>query len=584
MKTTILITTFKRPDHLRHSLRSLGQCDLGGCDIVVINDATEDETESIVAEYAELGLPVSYLFTGQRNVPDVKPRVPGFALNVAIRQSDADVLILSNSDVYHFDDTLSPILRVIQEDPLALVTVRDVYDDDGRLLECLGNESRSYGDVERLLSEFRDVPRKDRVQPPADPLMPYFMAVRREHLLAIGGYDEDFTGYACEDVDLTERLCANGCHYVFTDTDIVHLFHGARDSTWAKRDEEIQYNIRLLQERRGTIVRNAGRPWGVPGTPPDVVPNPSLVIPVFHSRCDYACRFCSQRTRPPQPNWTFKQLTEDLDDLWQDATVVNVGGVGEVGLCPHFNDAIDYFSSRGIRVCFVSNGYHLDVARLRGGLLDHATISLHSLHEPTYDSLTGTAGRLPQVLRNVRLLAERPRDYQVVVVVVVTELNVRQAPDVARFCVEAGVDRVRFSPLIELRAAGLIAYDPDLPMIDSPENLGALAEATEIFHGGKVAADVSDKERLCITAMSREERAAVVAEKMPTCVAPYTQVVIDLEGDVIPCCFLGGAVALGNIFTTPWTDIWNGAKYREFRQRVKSGTEPNCLNQCMNWG
>lgn len=309
----------------------------------------------------------------------------------------------------------------------------------------------------------------------------------------------------------------------------------------------------------------------------DRLRNPGLVIAVFHYRCPYRCRFCSQRNyKPLSPCWTFEQITHNLEPLWRDATIANIGGVGEVGILPYFYELLDYFIEHGVGAGFTTNGRYLDVPRVRRALINNIVVSLHTVHEPTYDDLTGTKGNLPTVLENIRLLAKQPRDYKLVVMGVTTERNVRQAPEVARFCKDAGVDVLRFEPLVPGE------YDDDLPMRETAENLAALDEAALIMHDGKTHVDRVHQR--AHTATTQAHRKQLVAENMSTCKAPWTQTVIELSGNVVPCCFLGACVTLGNVFETPWDDIWNGERYRAFRASVRAGENPHCLEHCRNWG
>lgn len=262
MKTSILMTTYNRPAHLRHSLASLCRQPLDGCEIVVINDATEDETASIVEQYARAGVNIRYLFTGQRNTDGCVWRVPGFALNIAIQQSDADIIILTNSDVYHLGDTVAPIVAAVENDLYALGTLGEIHDDDGRLLSCLCETPSAKVEVVSIAKD-QPGPREGEALPP-NTQMPYFLGVRRLHLLTIRGYDEDFNGYACDDSDLVGRLVSYGCYYTATNTEAVHLFHGRRPAILPPNQAEaFNFNARLQADRRGQIYRNADRPWGV---------------------------------------------------------------------------------------------------------------------------------------------------------------------------------------------------------------------------------------------------------------------------------------------------------------------------------
>jgi hypothetical protein len=94
-------------------------------------------------------------------------------------------------------------------------------------------------------------------------VMPFLMGLYKDEIVQIGGYDEDFTGYASEDNDLIERLKSNGCIHFKVNTSIVHLHHGVRsDSGFHWEEPRWAHNRKLYEERKGQVVRNEGRSWG----------------------------------------------------------------------------------------------------------------------------------------------------------------------------------------------------------------------------------------------------------------------------------------------------------------------------------
>jgi GT2 family glycosyltransferase len=90
--------------------------------------------------------------------------------------------------------------------------------------------------------------------------MPYFMAVDRQRLINIGGYDEDFTGIGADDNDLTDRLRTSGCRYDFAPAEVIHLYHPKHENL--QDDPRYQHNVKLWKHRKGTVVRNKHREWG----------------------------------------------------------------------------------------------------------------------------------------------------------------------------------------------------------------------------------------------------------------------------------------------------------------------------------
>jgi glycosyltransferase involved in cell wall biosynthesis len=271
MRTSILLPSYLRSAHLDYTLASIFRQDLSGLDYeaVILNDGIEDDTADVANGWRSRGMNIRYVFTGQRNKNGLKPRQAGFALNVGIQLALGDIVILSCSEVYHLNNSLRIISHVSESDPLALATPRMVFDDDGgfwcRLQQYPADQPPTNEWVNELAS--RDAARRIGQNEPfiANPSIPYFMAVRRDLLLEIGGYDEDFTGRSADDSDLIGRLQKAGCNYRNTSAEVVHLYHRpAPRSEWIA-SPEYQHNLNLYRERHGIIHRNVGRPWGVLG-------------------------------------------------------------------------------------------------------------------------------------------------------------------------------------------------------------------------------------------------------------------------------------------------------------------------------
>src|SRR4051812_32094156 len=82
-----------------------------------------------------------------------------------------------------------------------------------------------------------------------------------------------------------------------------------------------------------------------------------------------------------------------------------------------------------------------------------------------------------------------------------------------------------------------------------------------------------------------------MTKKHTACAYPWQQIIIDLTGEVVPCCFWSGygnsGRPLGNTNEQTIEEIWNGPAYQELRRRNASGdlTGHPC-NGCVafQWG
>ena len=140
MKFSIILTTYNRSHHLYFCLRSLHDQLLDmDHEIIVVNDGNDDETENVVkTSDAAQGLNIRYVYTGDR--PDKSWRVMGFAANVGIRQAKSEIVVLSNSDIYHYGNTVKPVIENCINNPMALSTLNKVFDDEGSLIEALNSQ------------------------------------------------------------------------------------------------------------------------------------------------------------------------------------------------------------------------------------------------------------------------------------------------------------------------------------------------------------------------------------------------------------------------------------------------------------
>lgn len=67
------------------------------------------------------------------------------------------------------------------------------------------------------------------------------------------------------------------------------------------------------------------------------------------------------------------------------------------------------------------------------------------------------------------------------------------------------------------------------------------------------------------------------------CLRMWTTPVVTTDGDVLPCCFdKNGAHAMGNLSNCTFSEIWNGRKYRAFRETVvKSRDLTDICRECI---
>ena len=242
MKTVILVTTFNRDRLLYYGLKTLQRQDLKDVEIVVLNDGLPCNVERICAKAG-----VRYIYTGHRNEDNEFWRVPGFAFNIGVKETESDNIILTCAEIFHVDDCVQPVVNGIAGNKICIPTGKD--DHDSSYLDALG----------------RDEPHSDSIYNNLNNLkteLPFMLGVTRKRYCEIGGYDEDFIGQSYDDDDFVGRLLGSGCGYLKLSERIVHLYH-TRKFPSKSQHWRLAYNRDLYNKRKGQIIRNTDIEWGV---------------------------------------------------------------------------------------------------------------------------------------------------------------------------------------------------------------------------------------------------------------------------------------------------------------------------------
>jgi len=250
-KISIIMSSFNRPQLLNLGLSSiLNQKIDYPFETIVVNDGSNDDTENICNLYKDK-LNIKYIFSGYRNLKKLTSRPPGFALNIGIKNSTGDIIILTCPEIYHRNNSINEIIKPLIGNNNYLTIPKFMYFDDiGEYTnELLSNSNNSRLDLCNI--------NNDDVQ------MPFLMGIWKKKILDIGGYDEDFIGYAGDDNDFVDRLKLNGCDHYRVNAEIIHLYHGKRCSgveDW--NNPEWAYNYKLYKERKNIMIRNVNKEWG----------------------------------------------------------------------------------------------------------------------------------------------------------------------------------------------------------------------------------------------------------------------------------------------------------------------------------
>ena len=260
MLVSLILPAFCRADLLDLGLWSISKLDLNfPLEIVVLNDGVEDETATVCKKYRSLN--IKYIFTGQRNTPEKKWRVPGFAINIGVKQCTGKIIILSNPEIFHLKDNFTLALPSLK--PNSFVSPSCLYFDDENIVLPILQQKPTVGFTDEQLKQYCKNEGKNKTAV----RMPFFTAMYKKDFIDIGGYDERFTGFCGDDNDFADRIMANNKWVKCEDMRLIHLYHtGSNISSAPKYDNPAwvhNYNLWQENKRNNVVVVNKNIKWGI---------------------------------------------------------------------------------------------------------------------------------------------------------------------------------------------------------------------------------------------------------------------------------------------------------------------------------
>ena len=241
---SIVMSAYNRAHLLNSTLETIRTQTRRPDQIVVVEDGDDGgKTESVCLRHKDLGLPID--FYRRHNRPDRAFSNPAIVRNIGIKRATGDILIIQEPEVKYTAPT--DIEKLVA--PVEQISCLSMF-APCRALKEDGSEGIWYG----------------------DPATPRFTeschAVRRAHVMAIGGYDENFIGYGREDDDFLWRLNFFGVHYRWAkDVLVIHQWHAGYPGATDREDDEYNYvygGIRIQEcywLDKG-FESNVGKNWG----------------------------------------------------------------------------------------------------------------------------------------------------------------------------------------------------------------------------------------------------------------------------------------------------------------------------------
>lgn len=266
-------------------------------------------------------------------------------------------------------------------------------------------------------------------------------------------------------------------------------------------------------------------------------------------------------------------------------------GVGEPLLNDELIHIIDYLKEREVYVLFNSNGHLLSqkwAEQLVSSGLDELRVSLDAGTEATYARVRCSA-HFSNVVKNIQALvqvrkASHRSTPKLSAWIVAMRDNVEDLPEMIKLAARVGIDEVYLQRLV---------YPTDGPGygLATKEN-AVTSQSPQIADILRRSLSLSRRYGVPLMASGRVSPSESLSRKSRDtapwrqCRRPWELVYITAWGNVLPCCISPfstmdyPSLILGNVFTQPLEQIWQGKKYRAFRQMLQSRYPPRCCSGC----
>jgi GT2 family glycosyltransferase len=234
---SVVVSTYQRPGHLRRCLQSLAaQQGVDGLfEVIVVDDGSVDETAEMTAQFRRSApFPLKFSTHPHEGFQLARCRNSGIRASTApyLLFTDGDCIFPANHLRRHLDARRPGVVRAgdcIRLDETTSARVDEASIRSGEFLQWVPSASRK--SLRRLHLKslgYQFVRHANRPK-----LVGWNMAVWRDQLEKINGFDEQFCGWGCEDDDLANRLRRSGARIVTAlgYTCGYHLWHPPHSTT-----------------------------------------------------------------------------------------------------------------------------------------------------------------------------------------------------------------------------------------------------------------------------------------------------------------------------------------------------------------
>lgn len=265
MNVSVLMTIYNRSKLLNRSLPSVIKQLETNDEIIVVDDGSTDNVMEIVEKYRKNFLNIHYFRrekSGYNNGAIPK--------NIALKKSKNELIIISDPEVIHLTGCIKQIKSYIKNNDRLFITVGTMFFVGDKFQPKI--ESGEY-DLVEYVKNHKGIPVREgngwfdeqkNVWMMKDQLAPFIGGIKREHLMAIGGWDERFNQFwGHDDTDVQTRLRIYGIRQI-TDNAImgIHQYHSRPTPQSMVGVDSVNLEIVKEHHYKNKYLANEGIEWG----------------------------------------------------------------------------------------------------------------------------------------------------------------------------------------------------------------------------------------------------------------------------------------------------------------------------------
>jgi len=276
-----------------------------------------------------------------------------------------------------------------------------------------------------------------------------------------------------------------------------------------------------------------------------------------------------------------------IEELFPYLTEVRWNDAGELFATSKTVEYLDFINKHPVPISSVSTSLtltHRYMEELFSGGITHLSVSVDGATGKIYESIRQGAS-FDRVMENLRLINEtkiqRGLTYPHITLVFISmKRNIHELPDFVDLAKNVGAENIHVLRLLPGPERVELEEQVD-PQVE--KKYYALALDRALKHGIELKHVVLENKEFTGIEHSNVEDSGTGApfpvqslplesnldEKMPYCLAPWQEVVVGVEGEIRPCCFMERE--MGHLKDNSFLEIWNGERYQDLRSKVYHG-------------